>query len=979
MHRDDPRRLLAALSCSRRPFSDHLVLLPIDLTARRIATAPGTSLGALADALTGELTPLLHAALPIPAQKARLTRGGGRCPEHGRRLDFNPWRPQAHHCPRCARDYGGPEHDQWWAMGAQLWTAERAVHAAALHAVRGDACHRDLAVRILDTFAARYLTWPNANNALGPSHPFFSTSLESIWLINIAHALALLEAAPGGGAAQVRTLGGIVRDRLLSPSSALIASFHEGHSSRQVWNEVAVLSALTMLERTPDALARAHAPSSLLSLLQDGVLPDGSWYEGEHSHQFAHRGLWYGVQWLAAVGAPLPRELDARFHEGFVTPFAGLLPDDTLPARRDAPYAVSVRQWHWAEWCELGYAHRADVRLAGLLSRLYDHTTASQPVETHAVARACSTADAARNGPPTQLSRADCSWRALLVAAAAPVPAGAWAPTSLVQPAQGLAVLRREQAQVYVALEGGVTGGGHGHPDRLGLTLQIGAQRILDDPGTGSSVERVSHWDRSTLAPHALFVDGAPQACTPAALVAFEDRGGAGWIVKQVDGLAPGVRATRRVIVCDGYLVDVLDWESEREVSFSLAVAAGAWDTTIPAWRASVRASAGGLEDGGDSLANVEDADGAPGTVAFESLGNEAQRLVRAWYTTLTPARWTRALAPSAPGTAPVTRYLVTERGTAGRMVGVWSWAVPEASHEARTTTVATSVSLDAGGTPVAIVTTADGTTASHEPAPHGWHISLLARHARSSIDLEGWCTGAPPIDPAATRPALPALPIVAVPLVAPAVIEHDGPVIEGSAMYQLSAASYVATEEAFGGTNSPEALVSLAADPARFVIRVAVRLSRAPHPGGGGTAEQAPDNPLDNERADINADGLQLRWGDPASTAWRGGVLVVPTHGTAARVTALVPGAPRPDVTSRSSDDGWTMQLTWPRTVLLGHAIRLALAVNECPPWRERRRGQLLLQGGGGFGYLRGDRFEPSQEVIVHLPVTGSPPPSAD
>ncbi|MFN5598937.1 MAG: hypothetical protein ACK5AK_06065, partial [Gemmatimonas sp.] len=99
------------------------------------------------------------------------------------------------------------------------------------------------------------------------------------------------------------------------------------------------------------------------------------------------------------------------------------------------------------------------------------------------------------------------------------------------------------------------------------------------------------------------------------------------------------------------------------------------------------------------------------------------------------------------------------------------------------------------------------------------------------------------------------------------------------------------------------------------------------------------------------------------------------PPEGVIARAGARA----RVGTRSRPLRDGWTLQLTWPRTVLLGHAIRLALAVNECPPWRERRRGQLLLQGGGGFGYLRGDRFEPSQDVIVHLPVTGSPPPSAD
>jgi hypothetical protein len=39
-------------------------------------------------------------------------------------------------------------------------------------------------------------------------------------------------------------LKGVVRDRLLAPSSALIATYNEGRSNRQVWNEVAVLSAL---------------------------------------------------------------------------------------------------------------------------------------------------------------------------------------------------------------------------------------------------------------------------------------------------------------------------------------------------------------------------------------------------------------------------------------------------------------------------------------------------------------------------------------------------------------------------------------------------------------------------------------------------------------------------------------------------------------------------------------------------------------
>ncbi len=175
-------------------------LLTVDLTARAAqcdATLRATPppFAALASSLAHDLEPLIDAPLPIPTQKARLTRIGGRCPVHGILLDFDPWSPQAHRCARCARVYVAREHDDWWAMGAQLWTAERAVHAAALFALRGDRRHAGLAARILREYTERYASWPNTDNVLGPTRPFFSTYLESIWLLNLCHAAALLESA----------------------------------------------------------------------------------------------------------------------------------------------------------------------------------------------------------------------------------------------------------------------------------------------------------------------------------------------------------------------------------------------------------------------------------------------------------------------------------------------------------------------------------------------------------------------------------------------------------------------------------------------------------------------------------------------------------------------------------------------------------------------------------------------------------------
>src|SRR6478672_12277448 len=150
-------------------------LIPFDVEERRAAVQPDGPMAALADALSRELEPWHERALPIPKQKARLTRAGGRCPVHGVYLEFDPFSPHEHLCARCGITYVAPEHDDWWAMGAQLWTVERAVHASALYLLRGDQRDAALASRVLVELAERYGSWPNSDNVLGPSRPFFST------------------------------------------------------------------------------------------------------------------------------------------------------------------------------------------------------------------------------------------------------------------------------------------------------------------------------------------------------------------------------------------------------------------------------------------------------------------------------------------------------------------------------------------------------------------------------------------------------------------------------------------------------------------------------------------------------------------------------------------------------------------------------------------------------------------------------------
>jgi hypothetical protein len=309
------------------------------------------ALAPLADSLRAEMDRVLREAPAISGQKAMLSRDGGRCTLDGASLEFDPYSPHAHRCPVCGTVYTGERHHRWWLMFAQLWRAERAVHGALLNALHSEPPLAAFARATLDEYADRYARYPLDDNVLGPSRPFFSTYLESIWLLQLCIAADLLDAADAGGAA---TAG--FRERVAAPSAALIRSYDEGESNRQLWNNAAMIAAGRLLGDAALAAHALHSRSGLIAQLGTGLLSDGSWYEGENYHLFSHRGLWYGVTMAEAAGDEIPPELLARFQAGFSTPFLTAFPDLGFPARRDSQYGASLRQWRTAESCELGLA-----------------------------------------------------------------------------------------------------------------------------------------------------------------------------------------------------------------------------------------------------------------------------------------------------------------------------------------------------------------------------------------------------------------------------------------------------------------------------------------------------------------------------------------------------------------------------------------------------------------------------------------------
>jgi hypothetical protein len=204
---------------------------------------------------------------------------------------------------------------------------------------------------VLERYVDQYLAYPNKDNVLGPTRVFFSTYLESIWLLQLIVALDLLEmTTPEHWHA---ALGAAVRERVIAPSAELIRGYDEGLSNRQVWNNAALLAASRSLVRVW-IQRRSVDQSGLVAHLTSGLLGDGTWYRGRELSPV--RAPWALVRRRdrQAAGVELPPPLVARFDEAFATPFLTALPDFTFPSRRDSQYRVSLRQWRFASWPSSG-------------------------------------------------------------------------------------------------------------------------------------------------------------------------------------------------------------------------------------------------------------------------------------------------------------------------------------------------------------------------------------------------------------------------------------------------------------------------------------------------------------------------------------------------------------------------------------------------------------------------------------------------
>jgi Heparinase II/III-like protein/Alginate lyase len=899
------------------------VLSADQLDARRVQLGESPDLGALARRLADGAAPLLARMPVVPSAKALLSADGGVCPEDGGTLAFDPWSPAAHRCPRCGRGVSGERHDRAWARFQHLWLAERAATLATLSALTGHAAAAARAGDILSAYGSSYFDYPNRDNVLGPSRLFFSTYLESIWVTNYLAAATLLRES---GALPDAVAEGVAA--VAEEAANVIGEFDEGFSNRQTWHNAA-LAAIAVWFEDEDLLARVvQGPTGMLAHLVQGFGEDGAWFEGENYHLFALRGQLIAMGWARLAGVDLLEDerLAARLGAALRAPALSVLPDYTFPARKDSRFGVSLAQPMYLESWEVGLTRVGD-ETSPLWSWLRGLYAAPAP---EAATLDSYLHEAGRAGPAGARTRADLSWWALLeMAPALPEGAESWMPGAVLLDGQGLAILR--DGTRYASLECGRYGGGHGHPDRLSLTLHADGHHWLADPGTGSYLTPDLAWYRSTLAHNAPRLDGRSQPPGDAHCEAFDAGDGWSWARGRVGGLT-------RTLVAGAYLLDVVELNGAEERILELVwhpegrvevVTPGGWvaDRLEDPFVEAVERFTGG---GGEGVVLRAHAD--VGVVLSLHLRFEGELL--------------RASGLGRPGAGRAPFYLVRARGRAARLI-----AVIESARSAPLVRGVTTL-----GEVIAVETA--GGIDRHAPAPEGWNIV----RSDGPVRLGGLRRPAVAVKPLIdlTRPARMAGTALHVP--EPPPLDGALDAFDASAPMTLDYEDqYRRSEEPYAGPEEFSATLVANWDDVGLYLGVdVVKAETIVRP-----ADAAPLR-LDNEPDDIHADGVQvylhLEADGPvygflvALADERGGIRVRPTSGSAG-TPAMVTGGWQPTGT------GYSLALRlvppdWnPRG---GDVLGFDLLVNEMHPDRLRRAGQLVWSGGGGWVYLRGDRQSP-------------------
>ncbi len=431
------------------------------------------------------------------------------CPQHAVQLVFEPDSPTLHRCPVDDATFSGEPFDSAWRWSVNNRLAESALRLAVLWKLEGEERNRQRVQEILLGYAAAYdgykayEGWRPQNHGVAQ----FSTLDEAVWSIPLAWSFDLIRSTLNDGQQAE------IVDRLLLPAAEFLMERHFGGIHNfACWHNAAIGTIGAVSGREELLSFAIDGQYGFHTQAREGILADGLWFEGSFSYHFYTVAA---LLLLAKATANLPK-WDLREHPSLAAvlraPVLCAYPEGSLPATNDCWYFTSLNDdcCHGVPkapaFYEIGNAWFDEPLFGQVLGRAYRH------------------------GPRESLDS--------LLYGATVLESGSEAGLALpsVQmPASGYTILRTqpegeevrsEATEQYVFLKYGVHGGGHGHPDKLGLSVYACGERQSPDLGTpGYGIDLFQGWYRQTVSHNTVVLDGKSQPAGAGRSIAFRADG----------------------------------------------------------------------------------------------------------------------------------------------------------------------------------------------------------------------------------------------------------------------------------------------------------------------------------------------------------------------------------------------------------------------------------------------------------------------
>ena len=466
-----------------------------------------------------------------PMQVPLLEGGHGHdyfCSIHNTQFVFNWNSPQAHYCKLCDKKWEGNERYDWaWVNFVHGENLKYLMANMYLYIATDK---KEYAKNIKDLLLDLSIHYPNyvehdreRKSNPGYNGKMFAQSLdESVWAIDAARAYLV------AAKEMTRKEREQIESGFLRPCANLLKSSHD-KGNWQVWHNGGIISLGVALKNDSIIHVALDKPElGYYAMMEKNVYEDGWWNEGSVVYHFYPlRGILLSAEALRCRGINL---YDKKLVKMFSSPVNMLYPDLTFPSQNDGWYGTTlVSQCGLYELMALRSKEPIFKQLLELCYTKIKRTSAESLINGM---------DLSTKGKPLRLK-------------------------SYLFPDLGVGILRSENQTV--ALKYGPSGGIHGHPDKLSVSIHDGKKEVLPDLGTTAyGVPDCKLWYQKTFSHNTVTVDEENQLKSSGKLVRFEPSSQGGILVAEANDAYEGVKMTRTLYLENSKLHDRFSCQSDQ-------------------------------------------------------------------------------------------------------------------------------------------------------------------------------------------------------------------------------------------------------------------------------------------------------------------------------------------------------------------------------------------------------------------------------